>query len=96
MLLPDGRIHLPDARLSKDILAQLVKRLQWCSIERAVELVIHPAATIHQKLFGSITELRVHEYKVFRELDLTKHLYNQGIETVSFEILRNTNYCKRT
>jgi predicted glycoside hydrolase/deacetylase ChbG (UPF0249 family) len=93
MLLPDGRIHLPDTRLSKDTFAQLVRCVQWGSVKRAVELVIHPATAIHEELFGSINELRVHEYKMFREPDLIKYLYNQGVETVSFEVLHNNSSC---
>jgi predicted glycoside hydrolase/deacetylase ChbG (UPF0249 family) len=89
VLIPDGRIHLPDTKFSKNTLLQVVKRLQWCSVKRAVELVVHPATTVDKELFGTMTESRVLEYKVFRDPDLIRYLFKQGIETVNFEILHD-------
>jgi predicted glycoside hydrolase/deacetylase ChbG (UPF0249 family) len=91
VLMPDGKIDIPGYGVGKAAIEEVVQHIQWDSVRKAVELVIHPATTIHKDLFGSLTESRIREYQVFRDPELVERLRQVGVETVGFDALRNSH-----
>jgi chitin disaccharide deacetylase len=89
VLMPDGRIYMPgydgDGIAS---LEEILGRIEWGAVSKAVELVVHPATTIQDSLFGSLTHSRVLEYNVLRESRLLERLSQKYVEVVGFEALR--------
>jgi len=88
MLMPDGRVYTPGYGMTRDDLQEVLTRLQWSSVNQAVEMVIHPAATVEEAIFGDLQESRVFEYKVFSDPELAAFLYRNGVEIVGFNALR--------
>jgi predicted glycoside hydrolase/deacetylase ChbG (UPF0249 family) len=89
VLLPDGRIYTPGYGAGRARIEEIVDRVPWASVRRAVEIVIHPATRVDEGLFGTLTESRVLEYKMWKDRGLVKRLHDHGVEAVGFEILRN-------
>jgi len=90
MNMPAGRIsRLEYDAQKKYLLIDGLKSLRWEKVEKALEIVIHPATSIQKELFGSVTESRLAEYKFFREPDLFMFLGRNGFEPVGFEVLKN-------
>jgi hypothetical protein len=85
--MPDGRVHMHG--YEQPDIEEVLKRLQWSSVKKAVELVIHPATMIQEDLFGTLTKSRVLEYETFRDPELVTCLYQAGIEPVGFKVLHN-------
>lgn len=56
-------------------------------MEKAVELIIHPATEVREQLFGTLTESRVVEYQIFKNPQLAERLRRNGVEPVGFEVL---------
>ncbi|MGH8056901.1 MAG: carbohydrate deacetylase, partial [Candidatus Entotheonellia bacterium] len=62
--MPDGRVYMPRyAGINAKSLEEVVTRLRWSAVRRAVEVIIHPATTIQNELFGGLRESRVLEYQ---------------------------------
>ncbi|MFQ5852775.1 MAG: carbohydrate deacetylase [Candidatus Binatia bacterium] len=87
-LMPDARLYMPGYTASVGLVEEVFNRLQWNTVKKAVEVVIHPATTVHEDLFGRLTESRVAEYNTFKNPKLLKRLRQSGIEPVGFEALR--------
>jgi hypothetical protein len=90
MLMPDGRVYM--LGYAKPDIEGAMKRLQWGSVKKAVELVIHPATMVQEDLFGSLTNSRVLEYETFRNPGFVKRLSQANIEPVGFEVLYNNSH----
>jgi hypothetical protein len=91
VLMPDGRVYTPGydgAGIAS--LPEIVERIEWSAVRRAVELVVHPATHVEEGVFGSMTESRLLEYKVLREPGLKERLRQSGVELAGFEALRAT------
>lgn len=90
VMMPDGRIYMPGYDgAGAATLEEMLKRLRWDAIKKAVEVIVHPATTVDEGLFGSLTESRVLEYKTFKDPRLVDRLRLNGFETVGFEALSN-------
>jgi chitin disaccharide deacetylase len=88
MLMPDGRIYTPGYGVDKASLEEVMRRLPWRSVKRAVEVIIHPATRV-EDMFGALKESRVCEYQMFKDSGLVASLRQLGIEPVGFEGLKN-------
>jgi hypothetical protein len=90
--MPDGRLYMPGYEgVSVTYLEDIVDRLPWEGIRRAVEVVVHPATCVEEGLFGTLTESRVREYEVLRDSGLTDRLRRRGIVTAGFEAVLNSD-----
>jgi predicted glycoside hydrolase/deacetylase ChbG (UPF0249 family) len=88
VLMPDGRVYMPGYKgASIAALEDIVEQLPWSYVRRAIEVVVHPATSVDEELFGAMTESRVREYEVLRDWSLVDRLRRQGIRTVGFEAL---------
>jgi predicted glycoside hydrolase/deacetylase ChbG (UPF0249 family) len=87
MLMPDGIVHMPGYEPAINSIEHAISRLPWSTINKAVELVIHPATTSNNKFFRLNAERRVHEYHVFKDPKLLSRLQQINVETVGFEAL---------
>jgi predicted glycoside hydrolase/deacetylase ChbG (UPF0249 family) len=88
MLMPDGRVYAPGYDADRESLKDVLRRLKWPAVKKAVEIIIHPATRI-EKIFGDLTESRLREYEVYKDPELATILNQQGIQPVSFEELRS-------
>ena len=91
VLMPDGRVYTPGydgGGIAS--LPEIVERIEWNAVRRAVELVVHPATAVDEGLFGSLTQSRLLEYRVLREPALKERLRQSGVELAGFEVLRPT------
>ena len=91
VLMPDGRVYTPGydgAGIAS--LPEIIERIEWSSVRKAVEVVVHPATRVEEGLFGSLKESRLLEYNVLRDPSLKEQLYRKGVELASFESLRAT------
>lgn len=88
VLMPDARVYMPGYGGGAARIEEILGRLPWNQVKKAVEFVIHPATTIREELFGSLTESRVVEYQTFKNPKLVERLRQSGVEPVGFEALR--------
>jgi hypothetical protein len=88
MLMPDGRVYMPGYGIDKASLEDAMRRLQWCSVKKAVEVIIHPATRV-ENMFGALTESRLLEYDMYKDPGLATSLMQLGIEPVGFEVLQH-------
>jgi predicted glycoside hydrolase/deacetylase ChbG (UPF0249 family) len=86
--MPDARVYAPGYSDPEIMIRDVVTRLPWNRIKTAVEIIIHPAITIDENLFGGLTESRVREYHAFKNPALAEALRAKGVELVGFEALR--------
>jgi predicted glycoside hydrolase/deacetylase ChbG (UPF0249 family) len=92
MRMPDGRLYMPGYKSpSVASLEDVVDRLPWSTIRRAIEVIVHPAARVEQELFGNIQESRVKEYEVLSDPGFVGRLQRRGIAITSFETVRAAN-----
>jgi hypothetical protein len=92
VLMPDGRTYVRGRGVGPVPIEDVVKRLDWSAVRKAVEMVVHPATAVDERLFGSMTESRVLEYQILRDRELAKRLRHRGVETVGFEVLANHHH----
>jgi hypothetical protein len=85
--MPDGRLYLPGHSAGQYDLTAVLERLNWRDLNDAVELVIHPATELNSRLFGGLTESRLREYELFRDLRLAGRLARAGIRPSGFDAL---------
>ena len=57
--------------------------------KKVVEMVVHPAIVAQYKYFGTLTETRLAEWKMFSSIDTLDYLHSKGIEVANFGILDN-------
>ncbi len=89
--MPDGRVYAPGYNGSTaSALEDIVSRVKWTSIRKAVEVVVHPAVSLREDLFGELTESRLEEYRVLRDPGLVERLRRRGIEPAGFEAVTAT------
>ena len=88
VLMPDGRVYMPGYGGGAARIEEVLARLPWNQVKKAVEFIIHPATTVREELFGGLTESRVVEYQTFRNPKLVERLRQSGVEPVGFEALR--------
>jgi predicted glycoside hydrolase/deacetylase ChbG (UPF0249 family) len=89
MYMPDGMAHTPGYVPNQTTLVEIMQRLPWQSIERAIELLIHPSTTSQEELFHGYGDRRVHEYRMFTDPHLFERLTQAGVEPVGFQALHN-------
>ena len=87
MRMPDGRLYIPGYVLATRSLPEVLGRIQWSRVQSAIELAIHPATRIEPELFGSLTQSRVREYKLFSQPELKDTFERCGVRAVGFEVL---------
>jgi predicted glycoside hydrolase/deacetylase ChbG (UPF0249 family) len=61
--------------------------MQWPTARDIVELTVHPATVIDEKLFSALRNSRLHEYEVFGNPALKEFLNSNEIELVGYDIL---------
>lgn len=84
--LPDGRmIYFDDYQKTEDI-KNIAENIQWGN-KQIVEMVVHPAISPNHPFFGTLTDMRVKEWKMFSSIDTLNYLHNQGIELVNFSAI---------
>lgn len=84
--VPDGRmIYFDDREKSRDI-KNIAENVRWGK-KRIVEMVVHPAIVANHKFFGTLTDIRMAEWKVFSSPETLKYLKDRDIEVVNFSIL---------
>jgi hypothetical protein len=86
--MPDGRVYAPGYDTESESLQDVLRRLNWQLIKKAVEFIIHPATQV-EKIFGNLTESRLREYAFYRNPELAAFFNHQGIQLVSFQELRS-------
>jgi len=89
MRMPDGRLYIPGYLLTTSSLREILGRVQWSRVQGAIELAIHPATRIEPELFGSLTQSRVREYKLFAQPELKDVFEQCGVRAVGFEVFRD-------
>lgn len=89
MIMPDGMINLI-GETNRSALLNGVASINWGSVKKTAEMVIHPATRVNWKLFGSLTEKRILEYKMYRDPGLVRSLQEEGVEPAGFEVLQHT------
>ena len=87
MLMPDGQLQLRGYDMSLSGIEHALRRIQWNSDRKIVELTVHPATTIDEKLFSSLKMSRLYEYKIFSDPALKEFLISIGIQTVGYDSL---------
>ena len=87
MLMPDGQLQLRGYDMSLSGIEHALKHIQWTSGRKIVELTVHPATTIDEKLFSSLKVSRLHEYKIFSDPALVKFMIGAGIQAVGYDSL---------
>jgi predicted glycoside hydrolase/deacetylase ChbG (UPF0249 family) len=90
MLMPDGRVYMPGYGVDKVSLEDVMRRLQWRSVKKAVEIIIHPAIQV-EEMFGTLTESRIREYEMYKDPALATSLLRLGIEPAGFEVLQHAS-----
>src|SRR5262245_35098906 len=91
VLMPDGRLYTPGYDGSAIAsLAEILGRIEWRGVKRALELVVHPATAVDEGLFGSLQQSRVLEYKSLRDPGLIGEFAQSNIELAGFDVLRPT------
>jgi predicted glycoside hydrolase/deacetylase ChbG (UPF0249 family) len=93
--MPDGRLYLPGYQAGNYALTSLLERIDWRNAGSAIELVVHPATTADDQLFGRMTESRVREYRLFRDAKLAGRLKNIDVSLVGFEALQQSKFGAR-
>lgn len=88
MLMPDGRVYAPGYDTDWESLKDILRRLKWPLVKKAVEFIIHPATRV-EKIFGNLKESRLREYEFYKNPELATFLNQQGVQLVSFEGLRS-------
>lgn len=84
--VPDGRmIYFDDAEKSQDI-KNIGENTMWGKKE-IVEMVVHPAIVANYKFFGTLTDVRLAEWKMFSSPQTKEYLKEHGIEVVNFSVL---------
>lgn len=84
--VPDGRmIYFDDSEKSRDI-RNIAENVEWGK-KKVVEMVVHPAIVANHKFFGTLTDTRIAEWKMFSSPDTLKYLNDRNIEVVNFDIL---------
>ena len=90
--MPEGRIYAPGyTGLGTFVLEDMLNKIPWHKFHNPLELVIHPATHVEPEFFGSLTQSRITEYQVFRDLDLVELLRRQRIEAHTFDSLGVTD-----
>jgi hypothetical protein len=80
---------MPGYSIDKVSLEEIMHRLPWRSIKKAVEIIIHPATRV-EAIFGALTESRLREYDMYKEPSLATSLRQLGVEPVGFDVLQHT------
>lgn len=88
MRMPDGIITLPGFPDGVTMIDAMLERIDWSQIPRAVELTVHPAMRVEAALFGSMTESRLREFRVFSDPNLVGRLRQAGVAVTGFEVLQ--------
>lgn len=87
--LPDGRIFYFDDNQKTESIKNIGENIEWGN-KQIVELVVHPAISPSHPFFGTLTDMRVKEWKMFSSKDTLKYLNDNGIEVVTFEELNES------
>lgn len=85
--MPDGRMMYFNSEDKTKNIDNIGKNIQWGTKE-LVELVIHPSISSKHHNFGTLTEVRVAEWKMFSSASTLSYLKEQGIELVNFESVK--------
>jgi predicted glycoside hydrolase/deacetylase ChbG (UPF0249 family) len=88
MMMPDGRVYAPGYDTDRESLKEVLRRLKWPLVKKALEFIIHPATQV-EKTFGNLTESSVREYECCKNPELAAFINQQGIQPVNFEELRS-------
>lgn len=82
--MPEGRLIYFDSRDKTKDIRNIGENVRWGG-KKTVELVIHPSVSSDYHNFGTLTTIRVDEWKMFTNTSTRSYLEQQGIEIVNFE-----------
>ena len=84
--MPDGRmIYFDSSDKTRDI-KNIGENVKWGDKE-IVELVIHPSISSDYHNFGTLTTVRVDEWKMFTNPLTKEYLQTQNIDIVNFDVI---------
>lgn len=82
--MPEGRLIYFDSHDKTKDIRNIGENVRWGG-KKIVELVIHPSISADYHNFGTLTTVRVDEWKMFTDASTRLYLEQQGIEIVNFE-----------
>ena len=82
--MPDGRLIYFDSHDKTKDIKNIGENVRWGGKE-IIELVIHPSISADYHNFGTLTTVRVDEWKMFTDASTRLYLEQQEIELVNFE-----------
>ena len=82
--MPEGRLIYFDSQDKTKDIKNIGENVRWRG-KKIVELVIHPSISADYHNFGTLTTVRVDEWKMFTDASTRLYLEQQGIEIVNFE-----------
>lgn len=88
MRMPDGIVKVPGFPEGVSMVDAILERIDWAQCPRAAELTVHPAVRVEAELFGSMTESRLREFRVFSDPLLVDRLRLAGVAPTGFEVLQ--------
>ena len=86
-LMPDGRVIYFDNKQKSEDLRNIGENILWGK-NNIIELVIHPAITDGNPLFGTLSDMRVKEWKMFSSKKTAEYLKTIDIQLVNFNDIR--------
>lgn len=84
--LPDGRVIYFDDYQKSESLENICENIVWGS-KNIIEMVVHPAISPHHPQFGTLTDVRVKEWKMFTSDKTLQHLESNGVKLVNFDAI---------
>ena len=82
--MPDGRLIYFDSSDKTNDIRNIGENVRWGDKE-IVELVIHPSVSAEYHNFGTLTTVRVEEWKMFTNPATKKYLEYMDVDIVNFE-----------
>lgn len=83
--MPEGRLIYFDSHDKTKDIKNIGENVRWGGEKEIIELVIHPSISADYHNFGTLTTVRVDEWKMFTDASTRFYLEQQGIEIVNFE-----------
>ena len=85
--LPDGRMIYFDDYQKTECIKNIGENILW-GRKNLVEMVVHPSISPNHPFFGTLTDMRVKEWKMFSSPDTLDYLRKMNIELVNFDSIK--------
>ena len=85
--MPDGRVMYFNSYDKVSDVDNIGRKIVWGKKE-IVELVIHPAVGIDHKKFGTLSDIRLDEWRLFSNKDMVEYYERCDIELVNFNAVK--------